>query len=137
MPTVEQVINKPLNGKEIRDIVMAKVAERLNGDTRLADYMAFPAFEFKFTLTMILENAVHDKIELEGAGKRGEVNPASDGLVGIQAVVSGERMPPNQARVDAGLEVPVLTTDDKGRPTEKGVKYGKEQLARKERERGA
>ena len=128
MPTVEQVMNKPLSGQEVREIVIAKLRDKLSGDTRLADYIAVPAFEFRIDLTMLLDGAVHNEIKEKIEHKHGVVSESSDNLTAITAHVHQTQMPPNQARVDAGLEVPVLSHDEKGRPVEKGVKYAKEKL---------
>lgn len=133
MPTVEQVMNKPLSGQEVREIVIAKFREKLSGDTRLADYVAVPAFEFRIDFTMLLDGAVHNEIRDKIEHRRGTVDEHSDNLTAITAHIQQSQMPPNQARVDAGLEVPVLSHDEKGRPVEKGVKYAKEKLQKSER----
>lgn len=128
MPTVEQVMNKPLSGQEVKEIMIAKLRDKLYGDTRLADYIAVPAFEFRIDLTMLLDGAVHNEIQEKIEGKRGVVSESSDNLTAITHHIQQSQMPPNQARVDAGLEVPVISHDEKGRPVEKGVKYAKEKL---------
>lgn len=122
----EQVLNKPLSGEEVRRIIMVKIGEMLTTDSRLAGHMAFPAFAAKVTIAIELEGAVHPKIDREIDIKVGD--PGSDPNRGAEyAVLSTEMtpMPPNEARVDAGLGVPVLTHDEKGREVEREVKYAK------------
>ena len=63
MPQAEVVLNKPLTGEEVRQIIVNKLIDRLRGDTRLADYVAVPAFEFRLDLVLLLEGAVHNKID--------------------------------------------------------------------------
>lgn len=130
MPQAEVVLNKPLTGEEVRQIVINKLTDRLRGDTRLADYVAVPAFEFRLDLVLLLEGAVHNKLEHTIEHNVGSVQADSENVTAVSAHLEQKQMPPNEARVDAGLDVPVLTHDDKGRPTEKGVKYGKEQVYR-------
>lgn len=122
----EQVLNNPLSGEEVRRIVMVRIGEMLTRDGRLASHMAFPAFSAKVTIAIQLEGAVHDKVEREldiKAGNPGQ-NPDAPSTF---AVLTDEipAMPPNEARVDAGLGVPVLTRDERGREVQKEVKYAK------------
>ena len=122
----EQVLNKPLSGEEVRRIIMVKIGEVLTSDSRLAGHLAFPAFAAKVTIALQLERAVHPNIEREIDIKVG--NPGEDPNRGADfsvLTVEQEAMPPNDARVDAGLDVPVLTHDEKGREIEKGVKFAK------------
>jgi hypothetical protein len=128
MPTVEQVINKPLTGEELKRIVLNKLADKLNGDTRLADYIAVPSFQFRLDLVMMLNGAVHDDIRHTVEGKQGKVDEDASDLRAESLHIEQGEMPPNEVRVDAGLEVPVMSHDEKGRPVEKGVKYAKEQI---------
>jgi hypothetical protein len=128
MPQVEQVLNKPLSGHEVRKIIVSKLEQVLAGDSRLSEFVAFPSFQFRLDLALVLTGAPepHDKIERVIEGGVGDVT--SDPNLPATAIthsLSQDKMPPNEARVDAGLEVPVLTRDEKGREVEKGIKYGK------------
>lgn len=127
MPAVETVLNKPLSGEEVKQIIINKLADKLRGDTRLSDFIAVPAFEFRLDLVMLLDGAVHNEINHTIEHKHGQVSATSNQLTAIDHHIEQKQMPPNQARVDAGLDVPVLSHDEKGRPVEKGVKYAKEQ----------
>lgn len=122
----EQVLNNPLSGEEVRRIIMVKIGEMLTMDSRLAGHMAFPAFAAKVTIAIQLEGAVHPKVDREIDIKAG--NPGEDpNRAATYAVVETEMtpMPPNEARVDAGLGVPVLTHDEKGREVVREVKFAK------------
>jgi hypothetical protein len=128
MPQQEQVLNKPLTGEEVRKIIIAKLESALRGDSRLVDYTAYPSFQFRLDLAIVLTGAPepHDKIERTLEGGVGDVN-ADPNLPATSVVHHIEQgtMPPNEARVEAGLDVPVLTRDDRGREVEKGIRYGK------------
>ena len=132
MPNVEQVLNNPLSGAEVRRIVLNKLESSLAGDTRLADYVAYPSFSFRLDLALVLTGSVSGQeqhhIITGGVGKVDD-DPANPAQV-ITAHVEQDHMPPNEARVEAGLGVPVLTRDARGREITREVKYGKEQIRR-------
>jgi len=125
------VMNKPLSGQEVRDIILNKLKAALDGDTRLADYIAFPAFRYRLDLAILLQGAIHPDIQVTQDSGRGPVIPDDDQNVNAVTLHQEQHeMPPNEARVDADLGVPVLGHDEKGRPVEKTVKYAKEQVRR-------
>jgi hypothetical protein len=126
MPGVETVLNKPLSGKEVKDIIMAKLSTSLGGDCRLADYIAVPAFRFRLDIAIVLNSAVEGNVDYTLMDGRGKVD--EDTAQAVTVHLEQREMPPNQARVDAGIGVPVLTSDDKGRPVEREVKYAKEKI---------
>lgn len=128
MPQMETVLNKPLSGEEVRKIILAKLETVLRGDTRLSDFIAYPSFAFRLELAIMLEGAVHDKVDHTVMGGRGTVDESSPNLSAVTHHIDQSPMTPNEARVDAGLGVPVLTHDEKGRPVEREVKYAKEQV---------
>jgi hypothetical protein len=131
MPIQEVVLNKPLSGQEVRDIILSKLKRALDGDTRLADYVAFPAFRYRLDLAILLAGAVHDDVQLtQESGKGPEFTDDGQGVGAVTLHQGQHEMPPNEARVEADLGVPVLGHDEKGRPVEKTVKYGKEQIRR-------
>jgi hypothetical protein len=127
MAPMEQVLNKPLSGTDVRRIILAKLELAMAHDSRLSDYIAFPSFQFRLDLAIVLTGAVepHDKLDYTVDGGQGDVmadpnQPAHS----VVLHVSGDPQPPNEARVEAGLGVPVLTRDEKGREIEKEIKYG-------------
>lgn len=131
MPSAETVLNKPLSGEEVKRIILAKISDRLSHDTRLADYLAFPSFQFRADLAIVLTGAVVAEIKAEVTGGVGTVtdNPDQPATV-VTSHVQQDPMPPNEARLDAGLGIPILASDGKGRLIEKDVKYSREQMAR-------
>lgn len=129
---MEQVMNLPLNGLEVRKCILAKIEEVLSLDTRLAEYAAFPAFRFHADIGIVLQGAVHDTVERIVDGEGGKWSDAAN-VPSAHVVVHAEQleMPPNEARVEAGIGVPVLTRDEKGREVTKEIKYAKGKKAGK------
>lgn len=133
----EQVLNKPLSGEDVRRIIMVKIGDMLTRESRLAGHMAFPAFSAKVTIAIQLENAVHPNIDRELDIKDAAEGEKPFGTVPERpsefAVMTEEieKMTPNEARIDAGLGVPVLTRDEKGREVEKEIKYERPAKKRK------
>jgi hypothetical protein len=132
---METVLNKPLSGEEIKLIILDKFRLTLDGDQRLSNHFAFPAFSFHGDIAIVLQGAVHDTVERTVDGGRGSVTDSPDTPASfVTAHVEQESMPPNQARVEAGLGVPVLGHDATGRPVEKEVKYPRNhQINRRQR----
>jgi hypothetical protein len=131
MPNAEQVLNSPLTCLEIRQIIQAKLEQALAGDSRLAEYVAVRAFEFKLDLAIILAGAVHTEIAHAVTGGKGTVTDSPDdpNIVIVRHVEQGQ-VSPNEARIDAGLGVPILTRDEKGRQVERHAHYTPEQKNR-------
>jgi hypothetical protein len=131
MPAVEQVLNKPLSGEEVRRIIVSKLEQTLADDTRLAAYLAFPSFTFRLDVAIILTGSVAGNVErtIESGVGRVDEDPNQPATV-LTHHVEQPLLPANEARVDAGLGVPVLTRDERGREIERTVKYTKEQKNR-------
>lgn len=131
MPQVETVINKPLGGNEVRRIILNKLETAMAGDCRLQEFLAFPAFQFKLDLAIVLAGAAepHDKLNYEVAGSGGDIkvltdDPGQESHV-VTVHVEDYPKPPNEARVEAGLGVPVLTRDERGREVEREIQFQK------------
>jgi hypothetical protein len=128
---MEVVMNKPLSGLEVREIILNKLKRTLDGDSRLADYVAFPAFEYRLDLAILLAGAVHPDIKVVHEDHKGApITDTTDNVSAVTIHQAQDQLPPNEARIEADLPVPVLGHDEKGRPVEKSVKYGKEQVRR-------
>lgn len=127
---IEQVLNRPLSGTEVRQIILAKIERALAGDSRLADFIAFPAFRFHADIAIVLQGAVHTDIDRELDGGEGEMIPNAEDTQTIISHSESTEMPPNEARVDAGIGVPVLTRDERGREVEKLAHYDQSHIKR-------
>jgi len=128
MAQVERALNMPLNGNEVKEIILAKIRETLDRDGRLNEYLAFPAFRFTADIAIVLAGAIHSEVARTVTGGEGDVE-AQTGKPNVHAVshTEGQEQPPDIARRDAGLGVPVLSRDEKGRQVERLVKYAKEE----------
>lgn len=127
---IEQVLNRPLSGAEVRQIIVAKIERMLAGDSRLADFIAFPAFRFHADIGIVLQGAVHEEISRELDGGQGDMIPNAEDEQTLLLHAEQAEMPPNEARVDAGIGVPVLTRDERGREVEKLAHYDKSHIDR-------
>lgn len=129
---LEQAINKPLSGEEIRAIIMTKIKDLLDGDCRLSSHTAFVAMRGKFSIALELEGNYPISMDRETefkVGKPGEdPNRPAEYAVMTEAI---DPMHPNEARYEAGLDIPTLSHDEKGRQVERGVNYGKKAKAKK------
>lgn len=120
----ETVLNKPLSGEEVKLIILDKFKLVLDGDQRLSNHFAFPAFSFHGDIAIVLQGAVHENVDRTVDGGIGSVADTPDAPAQyVTTHVEMENMPPNQARVESGLGVPVLGHDATGRTVEKEVKY--------------
>lgn len=127
MPQPETVLNKPLSGSEVRRIILNQLERTLAGDSRLADYLAFPSFSFRLELALVLTGAPepHDQLERVVEGGVGDISSdPSQIATALTHHLEQSPLPPNQARMENGLGIPVLTHDEKGRQIEKEIRYG-------------
>jgi hypothetical protein len=122
---MEQVLNQPLSGAEVKECILAKIREVLNGDGRLSDFFAFPTFRFHADIGIVLQNAVEPEINRQVDGGKGPPVDYQGKVETVMVHAEQADMTPNEARVEAELEVPVLTRDEKGREVTRGVKYQK------------
>ena len=129
----EQVLNKPLSGEEIRQMIVKQVEKMLAGDSRLAAHFAFPACSFSVKVHIDLAHSQLSPVDRETSGVMNE-NPNTHNYPRIESVdeeISVPELPPNEARVEHDIPVPVLAKDDKGRTVEKRVKYDRASLRKR------
>lgn len=143
---MDQPLNNPLSGEEIIEIIVTRIAEAvrhtLTRDQRLLPYFAFPSFTYHADITIALDGQVPTDFtrEVKGSTVTGPIAPATppEGTEPASQIVTvhdeQEAMPPNAARVENGLGVPVLAKDNHGRFVEKKVKYGKKHIAGQEQD---
>lgn len=120
----ERTVNRPLDGEEIIEAILAKIRESLRRDCTLAKHLSYPAFKFKAFINIeyqstgrLTATGVHSAKEIIGPFIEEET-------VEQETVEAGDDMkPPNQARLEAGLPIPAVATDERGRMQEKKIKY--------------
>lgn len=133
----EQVLNKPLTGAEVREMIISKVRRAFDGDTRFADYVAFRAVEFEIDIAVKMHGAAIPEVNHALSGGAITEEAATTGDIGkdTDIVVLHDHqpaMPPNEARIEHDLPVPVLVPG-KGGMEEKGVKGFTKEHIRKQR----
>jgi hypothetical protein len=123
MPS-EVSIAKALSGPEALEACLITLRESLNRDSRFAPHMAYSGFHceirFQFTPVMGFIPPIDQKVMVD----EGE-SPSVDDLPTVDEHLILPVRPPNEVRVAAGLDVPVLVTDGKGQTTEKWVGSGR------------
>src|SRR4029077_1506277 len=88
---------------------------------------AFPAFQFRLDLAVMLSGTVETKVHIQATGGQGTL---TDDAIALTHHIEQSPMPPNEARLENGMGIPVLASDGKGRLVEKEVKYTREQQER-------
>lgn len=140
-PVRETVENKPLAGQELQKIILADLKEKMDRDCVLNGVSAFSrvSYEVRYILhfdnqsfpkaegTMQSRSATADEIEAD-LGRSNVVPELSDGIPVTDDNVASQTMTrdiesPNQARVEFGLPVPVVTRGADGKHEEREVKY--------------
>lgn len=125
----EQVLNKPLSGVEVARAIMHDIEYALSRTDALAGHVAYDQFSFHATITVKVPRAPRPEFTREIAG--GYLSPQAPADA-HELTVERPLLPPNEVRMETGQPVPVLSTDDHGRTTEKLVSYeGKDPEGRK------
>ena len=123
MMPVEKALNLPLSGREKKDIILQRLAERLDRDCTLNDAICHNGFSFKLTLDIKLHDMISSQTLVWDEGSIGETETAP-----VEAAHMSEEYVtpnPNQARQDHGLDLPVEGRDSKGRPVVRFKKVAK------------
>lgn len=131
---MENVVNAPLSGEEIQQVIVNKVREALKRNQRLLPYLAFASFSFKAEIVILLggvqnSELVQPVIHSISGSQGATVDPDAEGSDVVTEHVEQQEAPPNQVRIDNDLPVTVLAKDHMGRQIEKKVKYGKDRRA--------
>jgi hypothetical protein len=119
----ERTMRKPLSGAECIDIIIADFRRALERDCSLAAHCSYAAVSHK-TICMIEYQTTGDltKTEVRTQHIEGKFDPTRP-VEKTGTEVAGAPKPPNEARRDAGLPIPVATTGDDGKVVEKFVSY--------------
>jgi hypothetical protein len=137
----ETVHNKPLNGRELKEIIRQDFAKQLESNGLLTDYIGYGRIGYEIRLTLHLDNFARTvatpTVSPSRPASKQEVE-AVPGLAAIEAaplqnpspdaVVDGTRLTrnitsPNAERVRAGLGVPIVRQQMDGSKIEETVKY--------------
>lgn len=138
MPLNQETIpNKPLNGIEIRDLMMRDLEKMLANDCMVSDNLAYGRISWKLRYSLNFDNPVLQNSEISYATRPHAHNDPNkiDQLEAFplekpstEAVFSSSEAErnvesPNAERLRAGIPVEVQTIDDEGKRVGKLVQY--------------
>jgi len=125
----ERTLALPLAGNEIIELFVDKFRAALQRNGHLNPALAYDHFEGKVSISTV----VHDlgrKVEVEETAKLTLGEPPEDENAFLEQAESEfnvENQAPNEARVESGQPVPVLSKDVDGRPEIKKVRYSRKE----------
>lgn len=119
----EKLAPLPLTGEEVQEAVLAKIEESFNRTCHLKYDNAYTSFKAEISIKFTLSDygrEVQDNHIVEVAKDSGipEENPPRV----VEANITMEPVPPNQARVESGQPVPVAVVEN-GKRVIKHLKY--------------
>ena len=117
---LEQSLNDPLSGAEIKQICVQKFADALDRDCTLVDDVAYPGFHIKLEATIRFTRSRTQNTAVWADHKQGSVEDADENL----AQVEYETDSPNRAREENDLPLPVMIQTPTG-PKRQKVKFQK------------
>jgi len=125
MPT-EKVLNLPLSGDEIIEIILRRIESRLRHDCFLAPAMTYNGFSYDLNMTVKFKDMMLGKETLIWDNTaQGDVTDAVDHPVSEQ-FESGDS--PNGTRIEHDLPIPVQTQEGR-RTVIRKRKFAKEDVA--------
>lgn len=101
--------NLPINGAELKQIILTRISDALDRDCTLGDDITYPAFELKFVINLGYKNSHNDGTVVWGQKTEGDMSDDTDGEI-TRDSAGGEYQStsPAQARDDHDLPHPVL-----------------------------
>lgn len=134
MAAKEQVLNDPLSGSEIKEIILQQISAALDKDCTLVDDLAYPGFGLKFSLDLTYLRSPVPKTMIWGEASGGHdpdapFDPFASGVRLGEGQVAQESVfgdyqtdSPNTARQDHDLGIPVMIQTPAG-PKRRKVKF--------------
>lgn len=129
----ETTMAAPLSGEEILEAVADELKKQMRRDCHLNAALAYSAFEAEIHLRLKLkdqgrEPGVDARVTVRGGGSHGRPSEVRE-LVAEEALMESrsviEEGPPNLIRQRAGMPIPTVTEDARGKKDIRGVKYAK------------
>lgn len=107
----EKSLNDPLDGEEIKTIILQRISDAMDRDCTLVNDVAYPGFDLKFVITIGFVRSNGQKTEVWGEHAIGTVIPD-----GPTEIVTGEYQTdsPNTAREDHDMPIPVMIQTPNG-----------------------
>jgi hypothetical protein len=132
MTSRETVVNKPLSGLEIKEILRAHFDRLLENEGMLGHYIAYGRLAYTITLQLHTDNPMQRETSISASSQKRndqpgvEAPPLGDPSPGV--VVAGSRLDysidsPNEERLRHGLTLPVVVRGQDGTTQTEQVKY--------------
>lgn len=130
----EAVVNKPLSGLELREILLADFIRLLDAEGLLSHYVAYSRIGYDLTLRLHLDNPYYPESSVTVTSKKSKAQPiiepapltspppSKEGIVSAQNLHRDIKSP-NEERLRHGLALPVRTTGQDGTTQTEQVKY--------------
>jgi hypothetical protein len=119
---------KQLSGPEALDSMLHELRKKLRMNGRFSSHMAYPGYHAEITVRFYPAASFVPPVEQLVEVQQVMVEPDGEERVvvvsktaSVDETVSIPLKSPNQAREDADMPTPILTTDENGNPMEKWV----------------
>lgn len=128
----ETVVNKPLSGTEIKEIMRADFDRLLDGEGMLNAYVAYRRLAYTLTLQLHTDNPMRLESEVRLSSKPQADAPGIESppltSPSAESTVAGTRLDrnitsPNEERLRHGLTLPVITRQPDGTTQTEQIKY--------------
>ena len=129
----EMSLNDPLSGEEIKKILLQRIKDQLDRDCTLQNDLSYPSFSMIFEINIKYARAAVPSTLVWGKVD-GELEKPSDQAleeVAENVKASYESGPPNVARQEHDLPIPVMVSTPSG-PQRRKVHFERAQAAPKE-----
>lgn len=123
----ERVLNLPLDGEEVIQAILDKIAIRLRKDCFLSRNLAYGSFECKVKIALRAHDVGRTAVvEVKETIVQGDENEYQH-LEAAEAEFEIDSTSPTQTRVETGQDVPVETRNGEGKPIINKVKYSRKE----------
>jgi len=115
----ETAVNLPLDGSEIRQIILQRLEKRMELNSVLAIGIAYPGFEYDLTFVIKVD---HPSVQPTTVWDRGKEGSVGSGAQEINLSEKYASKTPNVERQDNGLDLTIETTNAKGKKDFKKIR---------------
>jgi hypothetical protein len=128
----ERTLNRPLDGEEVIDVILADLRRAMLRDCTLQKHLSYPAISYQAAIVISFQSTgkltgTEVKTEKSLAGRFDKEQPVET----TGAEVTGDAKPANQARLDAHLPIPAVSIDPTGKAVETRISYRDASFTRK------
>lgn len=111
----EKTLNEALSGSEIKEIVLQEIGKRLDGDTTLADDLAYAGFTAKFDIKITYLRSLTKPTEIWGSAAETKIEGPAEAVSTTSVSDSHTSDPaPDVERRNHDLSIPVMVATPTG-----------------------